>query len=158
MTIDFSHPLPDPPLLEFADVLTIQFDFDINEGTITGTGTGSHNIDITPGGNCQVTSLSAPSYDFSVTGTATDQTLQFMVIPNGLMPINFVITCWHDDTPVDYVYPPYGALEGAIIATHINVSVPRENNATDSGSGSEDWGEGLPMYYSYSVTVSEEGQ
>jgi hypothetical protein len=157
MTVTFSHPLPDPPLLEFADVLTINFDFDINEGIITGTGTGYHAIDITPGGNCQVSSLSAPSYGFSVTGSATEQTLQFMVVPNGMMPINFVITCWHGDDQVDYPYPPYGALEGAIITTHISVSMARENDASDSGSGSEDWGEGLPMHYSYNVTVNEGG-
>lgn len=158
MTVTFNHPLPDPPLLDFTDVLTIEFDFDITEGNITGTGTCSHSIDITPGGDCQLTSLSAPSFDFSVTGTATDQTLQFMVIPNGLMPINFVITCWHDGDPADYPYPPYGAMEGSIIATHMNVSVAREDGATDSGSGSEDWGGGLPMYYSYIVTVHKENQ
>lgn len=156
MTVNFNHPLPDPPLLNFSDVLTIDFEFDIEAGVITGTGTGYHNIDITPGGDCQLTSLSAPGYGFTVTGTATDQTLQFTVAPDGLMPIYFVITCRHGDDTVDYPYPPYGALEGAIITTHIDASLPREDNASDSGSGSEDWGEGLPMYYSYVVTVAED--
>jgi hypothetical protein len=154
MTVDFSHSLPDPPLLEFADVLTIQFEFDIDEGVITGTGTGSHSVSITPGGDCQLTSLSAPSYGFSVSGTATDETLQFSVVPNGMMPIDFVITCWFgDEPPVDFPYPPYGALEGALITSHIDISMSREDGATDSGSGSDDWGEGFPMYYSYVVTV-----
>jgi hypothetical protein len=156
LTVDFSHPLPDPPLLNFADVLTVDFDFEINEGVITGTGTGYHSIDVTPGGDCQLTSLTAPAYGFTVTGTATEQTLQFAVIPNGLMPIDFVITCWHDGDPVDYHYPPYGAMEGSIIAAHINASLARENNATDSGSGSEGWGDDLPMYFSWSVTVTQD--
>jgi hypothetical protein len=158
MTVDFSHPLPDPPLLEFADVLTIDFQFEINDGVITGSGTGSHNIDITPGDICALTSLMAPSFGFSITGSATEQSLQFIAVPNGMMPITFVITCYHDDEPVDYTYPPYGAMEGAIITTQISMSLDREDGATDSGSGSDDWGEDFPMYYSYSVTVNQEGR
>ena len=157
MTINFSHPLPDPPLLEFADVLTIEFGFDIDEGTISGTGTGTHAILITPGAPCVQTSLVAPPHPFLVTGTATEQTLQFMVAPDGLMPLQFVLTCyWPDNLPIPVPYPPYGALEGSIITTHLNISVPRENNAFASDSGSEDWGEGLPMFYSYTVMVVEE--
>ncbi len=34
----------------------------------------------------------------------------------------------------------------------------REDGATDSGSGGEDWGEGLPMYYTYAVTINTESQ
>lgn len=157
LTVQFSHPLPDPPLLEFADILTVPFNFEIVGGVISGTGTGSHNIDITPGGDCSLSSLSAPAYPFAVAGSATDETLDFMVVPDGLMPIHFVLTCGFDP-PVDFPYPPYGALEGAIIASHINLSLGRENNATASGSGSEDWGEGLPMHYSYTVQVTNEGR
>ncbi len=158
IVITFSHPLPSPPLLEFADVLTINFNFDINEGVISGTGTGTHNVTITPGGNSELTSLSAPAYGFTVTGTATEQNLQFTVVPNGLMPLSFVLTCRFNDQDIPIPYPPYGGLEGSIITTHIVASPARANDATDSGSGSEDWGEGLPMYYSYSVTVSDGSQ
>jgi len=61
-------------------------------------------------------------------------------------------------TTLPLPYPPYGALEGSIITTHINVTLPRENNAFAADSGSEDWGEGLPMFYSYTVTVWDESK
>jgi len=157
MTVNFSHPLPAPPLLEFADLLTIEFGFDIDEGIISGTGTGTHAIQITPGAPCVQTSLAAPPHPFLVTGTATEQTLQLMVVPDGLMPVNFVLTCYYPHSPpLPVPYPPYGALEGSILTSYIDVSLPRENNATATDSGSADWGEGLPMYYSYWVMVAEE--
>jgi hypothetical protein len=49
----------------------------------------------------------------------------------------------------------HGALEGSILAENIESLLPRANNATHSGSGSEDRGGDLPMYYSYSVTVQQ---
>jgi hypothetical protein len=158
MTVEFSHPLPDAPLLEFADVLTVNFSFDIEEGVISGTGTGVHNVDITPGDTCEQASLSAPPFDFTVTGTATEQTLQLAVVPDGLMPLSFVILCHTNSGDLEFQYPPYGAMEGSIFSTRIFASISHESNATDSGSGSEDWGEGLPMFYSYTVTVSDESR
>jgi hypothetical protein len=154
LTVTFNHPIGNPPLINFADVLTINFTFDISENSIAGAGTGSHNVDITPGGDCTLTSLSAPSFDFVVLGSAREQELEFTILPAGLMPLMFVLTCFQDD-PVDIPYPPYGALEGSIITENIKITLPRANNATDSGSGSESWGEDLPMYYSYTATVQQ---
>jgi hypothetical protein len=158
MTVEFSHPLPDAPLLEFADLLTINFSFNIDEGVISGTGTGTHEVEITPGDTCELASLSAPPFDFTVTGTATQQTLELAVVPDGLIPLNFVIICHTQSGDLVFPYPPYGAFEGSILSTHVLPSLTRENNATASESGSEDWGEALPMYYSYTVTISDGSQ
>jgi len=152
LTVTFGHPLGNPPLVNFADVLTINFTFEVNDKSIAGSGTGSHVVDITPGGDCVLKSMSAPPFDFVVLGSATDEEFNFRVFPAGLMPLMFVLTCFQDN-PVDIPYPPYGALEGSILTQNIDIALPITNNATDSGSGSEDWGEGLPMYYSYTVTV-----
>ncbi len=52
----------------------------------------------------------------------------------------------------------FGDIDEGIITSHINVTLPRENNAFAADSGSEDWGEGLPMFYSYTVTVCNESK
>ena len=51
-----------------------------------------------------------------------------------------------------------GDIDEGIITSHINVTLPRENNAFAADSGSEDWGEGLPMFYSNTVTEWDESK
>ena len=72
----------------------------------------------------------------------------------GMMSVSFTITCDPDD-PVDYPYPVYGLMEGAIIASEISLSGAREDGASDSGSGVDPFGGDDPMDYSYTVTVRQ---
>ena len=157
LNIAFNHPIGSSPLDNFADNVVINFDLAIDEeGNITGSGAGSHAVDVTPGGECWTSSVSAPSFAVLAAGTATDETLNFVVYPNPMMPVSFVITCQQGEDTVDYPYPMgEGLIEGAILTQDISISVARQDGATDSGSGSRSEGTDLPMSFSWDVTMSE---
>ena len=130
--------------------------FHDEQGNITGTGTGAHGVNVTAGEDCWVSSVSAPGFAVAIQGTATDETLNFVVYPNPMILISFVITCPHgDDDPTDYPYPmAEGLIEGSILSQDIMISVARQDGAEDSGSGSRSEGTDIPMEYSYEVTVN----
>lgn len=157
LNVAFDHPIGGTPLNNFADNVVINFDLSIDEGgNITGSGTGSHAVTVTPGGECWTASVSAPSFAVLAAGTATDETLNFVVYPNPMMPVSFVITCQHGEDTVDYPYPMgEGLIEGSILTQDISISVARQDGATDSGSGSRSEGTDLPMNFAWDVTISE---
>ncbi len=157
MSINFDHPIGGAPLDNFSDGVSISFDLSIDEqGNITGTGTGTHAVSVTTGGECWVSSMDAPGFAVVVAGTATAQTMNFVVYPNPMMPVSFVITCQHGEETSDYPYPmAEGLLEGSILSQDVMISVAREDGAQDTGSGSRSEGTDIPMYYSFSVTVNK---
>jgi hypothetical protein len=157
MAVNFDHPIGGSPLDNFSDGVSISFNLSIDEqGNITGTGTGSHAVSVTAGGECWVASVNAPGFAVAVAGTASDETMNFAVYPNPMMPVSFVITCQHGDDTVDYPYPlGEGLIEGSIMSQDIMISVAREDGAQDTGSGSRSEGTDIPMYYSYTVTVNK---
>jgi hypothetical protein len=159
LNVNFDHPIGSSPLDLFSDAVTINFDLSIDDqGNITGSGTGSHSADVTPGGECWLSSLTAPGFAVLVGGTATEETLSFVVYPNPMMPVSFVITCQHGEETQDYPYPmAEGLIEGSILTQDISISTARQDGATDAGSGSRSEGTDLPMHYSYSVTLSKGG-
>ena len=153
LNIAWLQDIGDPPLLQFADNMSMHLNLNIAEGVITGTGTGTHSVSLSPGGECWQSSLSAPSFDVVVMGEVTGETLDFAAIAYSI-PLSLVITCDQGDDPVDYPYPIYGLLESALIAQFISVTVPWENGATDSGSGSDPSGGDIPLTWTWTCTLS----
>jgi len=156
MAVNFDHPIGGSPLANFSDGVSISFNLSIDEeGNITGTGTGAHAVSVTAGGDCWLSSLSAPGFAVAIAGTATGESMNFAVFPNPMMPVSFVITCQHGEDTSDYPYPmAEGLIEGSIMSQDIMISVAREDGAQDMGSGSRSEGTDIPMYYSYTVTVN----
>jgi hypothetical protein len=158
MLVMFSQTIGGAPLFNFSDVVTIEFNLSISEmNIISGTGTGTHVPFVTAGEDCWVSSVSAPSFAVTIVGTATAETMNFVVYPNPMIPLSFVITCpqGEDDT-TDYPYPMVeGLLEGSILSQDIMISVDRVDGGEDSNSGSRSEGTDIPMEYSYEVTVNK---
>lgn len=157
MNVNYDHPIGGAPLDLFSDAVTINFDFTIDrDGNISGTGTGSHSVDITAGEDCWVSSTNAPGFNVVVYGSATDETMNILLAPSPTMAVSFVITCPHDGDPQDYPYPlAEGLIEGAILTENISINVARMDGATDAGSGSRSDGTDIPMHFSWSVTVNQ---
>jgi len=155
LVIIYDHQVGGSPLDAFYDVVTIDFDLEIEEGSVSGSGSGYHIATVTPGGDCWNGSLSAPAFEAIVLGSATETSLEFQVLPIS-MPLSFVITC-HSNDPQDYSYPVHGMLEGAILGQYVVLNVPLEDGGTDMGEGTDDWGEDIPVHYSYTVTISQGG-
>lgn len=156
LSIAWSQSIPDGPLLQFTDNMSIHVNLTITEGMIAGTGTGTHGISLDTDGDCWQSSLSAPGFDVVVMGTVVGETLEFAAIAYSI-PLSFVITCEQGDDTFDYPYPGHGYLESALIAQYISMSMPWADGATDSGSGSDPAGEDIPLTWSWTCTLSGPG-
>jgi hypothetical protein len=125
----------------------------IEEGMVTGTGTGSHDVDLSIAGNCSEQEMYAPAFSVVVTGAQIGDNLEFMVIAMSI-PLSFTLHCVWGEVEDDFPYPIFGLLESSIMAQYIQITVPLENGATDSGSGSDPAGGDNPMTWEYNVTLS----
>jgi hypothetical protein len=152
MSITFNQSEGDEPLYSFTDAVSISLNLSIEEGVVTGTGTGSHNVDLSIAGNCSEQDMYAPAFPVIVTGTQTGDNLEFMVIAMSI-PLSFTLHCTWGDVEDDFPYPIFGLLESSIMAQYIQVTIPLEDGATDSGSGSDPAGGDTPMTWDYSVTL-----
>ncbi len=153
LDIAWVQDIGDPPLLQFADDMSMHLNLTIAEGVISGTGTGTHGISVSTDGDCWQSSLSAPGFSVVVTGAVVGGTLEFAAIAYSI-PLDLVITCQQGDDQIDYPFPIYGLLESALIAQYISVELPWENGATDSGSGSDPAGGDIPLTWSWTCTLS----
>lgn len=153
MDVTFTHNIGDEPLFTFTDDVAISFDLTIEKGVVSGTGTGTHSVHLATAGNCDEQSMSAPEFTVTVTGAAVGGNLEFTVVPTD-MSIDFTLLCHWDEDDTEVPYPIFGLLESAIMAMDIFVDIPWQDGGTDSGSGSESFGEDIPILYSYSVTLS----
>lgn len=153
MNITFNQSEGDEPLYSFTDNVSISMNLSIEEGVVTGTGTGSHNVDLSIAGNCSEQDMYAPPFSVVVTGARNGDNLEFMVIAMSI-PLSFTLRCVWDDVEDDFPYPIFGLLESSVMAQYIQVTLPFENGATDSGSGSDPAGGDNPMTWDYSITLS----
>ncbi len=152
MNITFNQSEGDEPLYSFTDDVSISVNLSIEDGVVTGTGTGSHNIDLSIAGNCSEQDMYAPAFSVIVTGAQNGDNLEFMVIAMSI-PLSFTLHCTWDDVDDDFPYPIFGLLESSIMAQYIQVTVPLQDGAADSGSGSDPAGGDTPMTWDYSVTL-----
>jgi hypothetical protein len=153
LTVDFQQDAGDGPLGVFEDAVRVEFNFSLETEEVTGDGTLSHSVSITPGdADCWINNVSAPSFPVVVSGSTTEEQVQLFFAPTGAMPLTFVITCDPDD-PQDYTYPGHGLMEGFAITEDIVPTLPLADGASTSGSGSQDFGEGIPLTYSWTVTL-----
>ncbi len=151
MNLTFHHSGESVPWV-FNDIVTINFDLTIDEGNITGTGTGSHSASATSTHEvCTIINMNAPAFEVAVSGTAGEESFDFQVIPVSL-PLVFTTYC-EADPPVTMPVQAYSNIEASIIGQSIFINVAKEDGATDSGSGSEGFGEDIPVDYTYSVTM-----
>lgn len=153
LNITFTHDIGDEPLYLFTDNVSISVDLTIEEGVITGTGTGTHNVSLTPAGNCSEQDMNAPAFLVVAAGTVVGETLHLQIVPS-TMPLSFSLHCVWDTIEGDFPYPIYGLLEGSIMGQYIVIDVPWESGGTDSGSGIDPSGEDIPMEYSWDFTLS----
>ena len=149
----FTHNIGDETLFTFTDDVAISFDLTIEKGVVSGTGTGTHSVHLATAGNCDEQSMSAPEFTVTVTGAVVGGNLEFTVVPTD-MSIDFTLLCHWDEDDTEVPYPIFGLLESAIMAMDIFVDIAWQDGGTDSGSGSESFGEDIPILYSYSVTLS----
>jgi hypothetical protein len=153
MNITFNLDEGDEPLYVFTDNVSISLNLTIEEGMVTGTGTGSHDVDLSIAGNCSEQEMYAPAFSVVVTGAQIGDNLEFMVIAMSI-PLSFTLHCVWGEVEDDFPYPIFGLLESSIMAQYIQITVPLENGATDSGSGSDPAGGDNPMTWEYNVTLS----
>ena len=153
LAITFCHDIGDEPLYLFTDNVSISVDLTIEDGVITGTGTGTHNVSLTPADNCSEQDMNAPAFLVVAAGTAVDETLHLQVYPS-TMPLSFSLHCVWDTIEDDFPYPIYGLLEGSIMGQYIVIDVPWESGGTDSGSGIDPSGGDIPMAYSWTFTLN----
>jgi hypothetical protein len=153
MNITFTHDIGDEPLFNFTDNVPISLDLTIEEGVVTGSGTGSHNISLSTADECSEQGMNAPAFPVVVVGAVVGEDLQFMVYPAS-MPLSFTLHCVWDTVEDDFPYPVYGLLEGSIMGQYIVIEVPWESGGSDSGSGTDPAGGDIPMAYSWTFTLS----
>lgn len=153
LTLTVNQPWDDATLFtSFSDTMTIElfFNFDV-AGTVTGSGGGSHSARFGPGDECSLAGLNAPGFDITLAGTLDAEGVSL-----GLYSDNLVVTGTFTCPEDDYSYSiPMGMLINAILAQHVKLNFPLEVGATDSGSGSEDFGDDKPMTYSYTFELKE---
>ncbi|MCD6380103.1 hypothetical protein J7M07_06635 [bacterium] len=154
MNIAFVLDEGDEPMYVFTDNVSISLNLSIDEGVVTGTGTGSHNVDLSIATRCGEQNMIAPEFSVVVTGAKVGNNLEFMVISMS-MPISFTLHCVWESSEEDFDYPIFGLLESSMMAQYIVVTVPWENGGTDSGSGSDPNGGTNPMTWSYTIMLNE---
>ena len=152
----FDHSGDDIPYV-YSDVVSINFSFSVDEGAITGTGTGTHSINVTPTfEECSVQSIVAPAFEVEIEGTEDGDYFNFQIIPTS-MPLTFTLHCvWDPDNPIDIPVPVYSNIEASIMGQDMFMEVLSENGASDSDSGSEGFGDDQPVDWSFSVTINSD--
>lgn len=152
--VAFHQEVGDGPLGVFQDAVTITFAFTTAEGTVTGTGMLIHAPQIWPGDeDCWLDSIDAPPFPVVIAGTTSAQTVQLQFVPSGMIPLSFVIMCDPDD-PSEYPYPAHGLLEGAALTLDIQPILALADGATAEGSGSQDFGDDMPLVFDWNVTIN----
>ncbi|MBN2071073.1 MAG: hypothetical protein JW814_06400 [Candidatus Krumholzibacteriota bacterium] len=153
LDITFVHDIGDEPLFTFTDDVSISVNLTIEEGVVTGTGSGTHNISLSIHNRCGEEGMSAPGFSVFASGVVSGDMIEMQIVAMS-MPVYFNLHCVWDTEEGDFPYPVYGLLESAIIAQYIFIEVPFEDGGTDSGSGIDPSGEDIPMAYSYSFSLS----
>jgi len=134
----------------FSDGVSIDFDLQFDETTISGTGDGSHNMIVTGARDCWIEDESAPPFTAYVQGTKVGESLNFQVIPNS-MPVSFTLACPNgDDPPIRMPIPIYSNLEGSTMG-QVEIELPLLDGASTYGSGSEG---DPPFEWNWSVTIN----
>ena len=158
LSVDFTQQVGGGPLGTFADHVTVTFDFTVEAGTVAGDGTLTHAVQITPGDqDCWLGGVSAPPFGVVVAGTASGGQVTLQIAPEGAMPLSFEILCDPDD-PSSYPYPGHGLLEGMALTQDIQPAMALEDGASDSGSGSQDFGGDIPLTYTWSCSIGRAGR
>ncbi|RKX23357.1 MAG: hypothetical protein DRP45_10595, partial [Candidatus Zixiibacteriota bacterium] len=139
----------------FDDAITINFDLNIEENTITGSGTGSQNLSVVMVGSevCDIASQYSSSFEVAIVGSVVGDYLDFQVFAASL-PVGFTVHCDTDPPIPDVTVSVYSNLLASIMGQNIFLHVLNQSGATDSGSGSEGFGEDIPINYTYSVTLN----
>lgn|GEM_PF-6329251 len=151
LTAIFSHH-NDDPYWNFADIVTIEFSFSIADDSIRGTGGGSHNAALTVEPPCAIVSAQAADFPTNIGGTAGGGYANIIFSSYNALeyPVVFMMQC--PDFGLVPV-PEYGPLVSYVIAMDIRPHILLQDGAQASGSGSENFGETWPMYYSYTLTL-----
>ena len=152
MNLTFQHS-GDGVAWVWSDALTVNFTLQIEENTITGTGSGSQSqsVYMVDSDVCSVSGQWAPGFTVSVSGTKTGEYFDFQVVPSTLS-VGFNVHC-ESDPPIDYPVIAYANLVASVMGQDIFLHVLASDGATDSGSGSEGFGEDPPVNYTYSLTM-----
>ncbi|MCK6544784.1 hypothetical protein L6R52_02880 [Myxococcota bacterium] len=150
LELSLDHPWPDDALYSrYRDALTLTIIFEIDDdGVVGGTFGGSRTVDVTPGEGCTLGSLTASDLVGAIEGTLDPTGLHFGLVPD-ITPLTFTMTCDDDSYPI----PEYAFLEVMLIAEHVRIDVPLTDLATDEGSGTEDFGDDVPMYYEWAFVL-----
>jgi len=137
----------------FDDAITINFDLNIDGNTITGSGTGYHNFSVVLESSevCSIVSQYSPGFQVAIVGSVVGDYLDFQVFAVSL-PIGFTVRC-EADPPTEITVGVYENLLGSIMGQNIFLHVLHQSGATDQGSGSEGFGEDIPIEYTYSLTI-----
>jgi hypothetical protein len=122
-----------------------------NENVTIKEEEGSHTASCTSSStHCSVVGFSAPNFKPGAQITKIGNTLDVKFVPD--CAINFTWHCPDLDPPAqDSPVPLYGNLVTSLIAIHIKGILPMEVSAVITGSGSESFGEDLPLTYSYQI-------
>ncbi len=137
---------------DFTDVVTIEFSFSIFGDSIRGVGGGSHVASLVIEPPCAIVSSEAVDFPTNVFGTAGGGYADIRLSAYNPLeyPVVFTAVCPDFGTvPI----PEYGPLVSYVIAMDIQPHIPLQNGAQVTGSGSENYGETWPMYYSYTLTL-----
>jgi len=138
----------------FSDNIVIDFVITSADVGFYGDGTGSHSVNIVPG-ECSVTGITAPDFPAMVVGTVNGEYFDFVVMPNSQpeFPLSFTLLCNEEQITI----PVYSPLLGTIMGLDMQCHVERVDGATDSGSGSSDFGEDMPIDWSFEVVLHQGG-
>ena len=151
--VGFSQDAGDGPLGVFQDGADVSFHFTAADGVVSGEGMLVHAVQIFPGDlDCWLDSVNAPAFPIMIMGTVADGQVELRFVPQGSMPLSFVMMCDRDD-PSDYPYAGHGLLEGMVLYEDVRPSMSFSDGATDSGSGSQDFGGDIPLEYEWNVTI-----
>ena len=139
----------------FHDEIHMVLNLKVEDDSVTVSGgEGSHYATcISNDGYCMIVGLVTP--DFTPTGTATrnGNSLDIEINPN--CTINFTYYCdFGDDNIIDRLVPAYGYMVSSIIAQHVKGTLPMEFSSFVKGSGTESFGEDLPVSYDYELIFS----
>ncbi|MBN1397608.1 MAG: hypothetical protein JXA06_06220 [Bacteroidetes bacterium] len=137
----------------FDDRVEMMLTISIEDENVTVTGgEGSHYATCTSNDSeCSIINLSAP--DFTPTGNVTKNgnSLYVEFNPN-LASINFTYYCdFGDGDVINSPVPAYGYMVSTIIAQNVKGTINMELGSFVTGSGSESFGEDLPISYEFEI-------